>query len=658
MEHARVRTAKTARDVLSYAAIVWHRFRPAVPHPWQLLRLAHLARTSLKTNGVSGLKRRFLEGAQATADYRSWIRTYDTLSEAERAAMRQHIDRLTYKPLISVVMPTYNTPEKWLRLAIESVRKQLYPYWELCIADDASSRPHVRQVLEQYREQDPRITVVLREHNGHISIASNSAISVAGGEFVAFLDHDDELSEHALYMVAVELNAHPEVDILYSDEDKIDGKCRRYDPYFKPDWNPDLFQCQNFVSHLGVYRTCRVREVDGFRVGYEGSQDWDLAMRIVEQIPSSQIRHIPQVLYHWRAIAGSTALDMEQKDYVKDAQVRLLASHFRRIGIDVTILPTVTSHWRIQYPLPQSPPLVTLIIPARSRFDLFQRCIESIQQKTTYPRYELLVVTDQVEDPCLREYVSQLARERRATVLCSEVRGNDAALWNWAVPHARGEVIGLLSSGLKVISPDWLKEMVSHALRPEIGAVGALLYSLHDTIQQAGLIMGLGEGGIAGHAHAGKPRGYTGHNGRAVLTQNLSAVSAACLMLRPELFQQVGGLDEEHLPFAFYDIDLCLRIRALGYRNLWTPYAEFYHDESASRGHQETSERPGQLAAAVTYLQQRWGALLAHDPAYNPNLALDRESFMLAFPPRGQKPRLAEAATTPPAIAVRWSDLV
>jgi glycosyltransferase involved in cell wall biosynthesis len=642
MEHLQVRTVRTARDFLSYAAIVWYRVRPAISQPRQLLRLAHLARTSLKTSGVSGLKRRFLERARSASDYQRWIRAYDTLSEADRAAIRQHIDRLAYKPLISVVMPTYNAAEKWLRLALESVRKQLYPHWELCIADDASSRAHVRRVLEEYRAQDPRLIVVFREQNGHISAASNSAIAVARGEFVALLDHDDELSEHALYMVAVELNAHPEADLLYSDEDKIDGRHRRYDPYFKPDWNPDLFQCQNFVSHLGVYRTCRAREVGGFRAGYEGSQDWDLAMRISEQIPSSHIRHIPYVLYHWRAIAGSTALAMEQKDYAKDAQVRLLASHFQRAGMDVAILPTVTSYWRIQYPLPQPPPLVTLIIPACNRFELFRRCIESIQQKTTYPRCELIVVDDQSEDPHLREYLYQLAREGRVTVLCSEVPGNEAAMWNWAVRHAHGEVIGLLSSALEIISPDWLEEMVSHVLRSEIGAVGAMLYSPNETIQHAGIILGLSEAGIAGHAYAGKPRGYTGGKGRALLLQNLSAVSAACLMLRRELFQQVGGLDEKHLPVAFYDIDLCLRVRELGYRNLWTPYAELYQTNSASQEDEETPERRVQVKAAAAYLQQRWGELLAHDPAYNPNLALDKESFRLAFPPQIQKPWLAK----------------
>jgi GT2 family glycosyltransferase len=459
-------------------------------------------------------------------------------------------------------------------------------------------------------------------------------------------------------MVAVELNAHQEADILYSDEDKIDRRRRRYDPYFKPDWNPDLFQCQNFVSHLGVYRTCRVREVGGFRIGFEGSQDWDLAMRIIEQIPSSHIRHIPHVLYHWRAIAGSTALAMEQKDYAKDAQVKLLASHFQRTGIDVVILPTVTSHWRIRYPLPQPPPLVTLIIPAHHRFELFHRCVESIQQKTTYPRFELIVVDRRLADPCLHEYLAQLARGGQVRVLYCDAASNEASMWNQAVQHARGEVIGLLSGGLEVISPDWLEEMVSHALRPEVGAVGAMMYSSNETIQHAGMITGLGEAGIAGHTYAGKPRGYIGNKGRALLLQNLSAVSAICLVLRRELFQQAGGLDEEHLPVALYDVDLCLRIRVLGYRNLWTPYAELYHDESASLENEETLERQAQFAAEVKYLQQRWGALLAHDPAYNPNLALDRESFMLAFPPRAQKPWLEEIAEKPPAIAARWRDLV
>jgi GT2 family glycosyltransferase len=589
---------------------------------------------------VSALAQRFLERARAASDYQHWISAYDTLTDADRTAIRRHIDRLPYKPFVSVVMPTYNPAEKWLRLAIESVRKQLYPHWELCIADDASSQPHVRRVLEEYQAQDSRIAVVFREHNGHVSAASNSALAVVQGEFIALLDHDDELSEHALYMVAVELNAHPDADVIYSDEDKIEERCHRYGPYFKPDWNPDLFRCQNFVSHLGVYRTWRVRKVGGFRTGYEGSQDWDLAMRIIEQISPSHIRHIPAVLYHWRAIAGSTALAMEQKDYAKEAQRKLLTSHFQRTGVKADILPTVTTHWRIQYPLPQHLPLVSLIVLSHNRFTQLRRCVESIYQKTIYPRFELIIVGDPPGDPRIRDCVCSLSWERPLMVVHPDVPCHDAAMYNCAVRSTHGEVIGLLSDGLEVISPGWLEEMVSHALRPEVGAVGAMLYYPNDTIQHAGMILGGRD--VVSHAYAHKPRGYTGQMGRALLSQTLSAVSAACLVLRRELFHLVGGLDDVRLPVALYDIDLCQRLRERGYRTVWTPYAELYLHESAKEKREDTPGGTARFQAEAEYIKQRWRALLLHDPAYNPNLALDTECFRLAFPPSEQKPWLVE----------------
>jgi len=521
------------------------------------------------------------------------------------------------------------------------VRNQLYPNWEFCIADDASSQPHVRRILEKYQAKDLRIKVVFREENGHIATASNSALEIVSGDFIALLDHDDELAERALYMVAAELNAHPEADLIYSGEDKIDKKNKRYAPYFKPDWNPDLFLSQNCVSHLGVYRTSAVKEIGGFRVGYEGAQDWDLAMRVVEQIPASRIRHIPHILYHWRSIPGSTALATEEKDYTKEAQAKLLTSHFDRLGLDVEIIFIANMHcWRTKYAVPQPPPLVTLIIPTRNGFDLLSRCVESIYQKTTYPNFELLIVDNQSDDPRTLEYLQQLARERGVHVLRYDAPFNFSAINNFAVRHAQGEVIGLINNDLEIISPDWLEEMVSHALRPEIGAVGAMLYYPNDTIQHAGVILGLG--GVACHAYVRKPRGYTGQMGRAVLLQNVSAVTAACLILRRAIFEEVGGLDEEHLSVAFNDIDLCLRIREKGYRNLWTPYAELYHHESASRGCEDTPKKRARFRAEIDYMKQYWEASLLNDPTYNPNLTLDTEDFALAFPPRVEKPWLME----------------
>src|SRR5438093_698436 len=375
--------------------------------PRRVLGFTRKALTTLHSAGWDALRQRLLARLareHATSEYRRWVEAYDSLTDLDRSAIRRHIHRLTNKPLISVVMPTYNTPENWLRLAIESVRNQLYPHWELCIADDASPRPHVRRILEEYGAKDRRIKAVFRAKNGHISAASNSAIQLVTGTFIALLDHDDELPKHALYMVALELNNCPDADLIYSDEDKIDQKSRRYDPYFKPEWNPDLFLSQNYVSHLGVYRTSIVREAGGFQTGYEGAQDWDLALRIIERIPSSHVRHIPRVLYHWRAIPGSNALAVDEKHYVNEAQARVLASHFDRLGLDVEILPAVGGHWRIKYPLPQPPPLVTLIISTLNRFDLLHRCVESIYRKTAYPNFELITVDNRSDDPRIAEF--------------------------------------------------------------------------------------------------------------------------------------------------------------------------------------------------------------------------------------------------------------
>ena len=600
------------------------------------LLLARAVRV-LATDGVGGLKRRLREKINLGYEYTDWIKSYDTLSDADRAAIKHHIGGLPYKPLISVIMPTYNSPEQWLRLAIDSVRKQLYPNWELCIADDASSKPHVREILLQYQSSDARIKVVFRKENGHIAAASNSAMALARGEFVALLDHDDELSEHALYLVAAELNTYRDADLIYSDEDKIDEKGRRYEPYFKPDWNPELFLCQNFVSHLGVYRTTIVREIGGFRQGYEGSQDWDLAMRISERIPFAHIRHIPHMLYHWRAIRGSAALGLAEKKYTRAAQQRTLESHFDRMGLPATVMPRANDYWRIKYPVSVSP-RVTLIIPTRDGFNLLRRCVENIYQKTSYSNFELIVVDNQSKDSKTLNYLALLERERGVRVLHYNAQFNFSAINNFAVKYACGEIIGFVNDDIEVITPDWLEEMVSHAVRREIGAVGAILYYPNDTIQHAGVILGLnGNPGVAGHRYNKRPRGHPGQVSRGQLCQNLSAVTAACLILRRAVFDEVGGFDETNLAIAFNDVDLCLRIAAKGYHNVWTPYAEFYHYESASRGYEDTPEKQKRFESECDYMRRRWGSLLANDPAHNLNLALDRDGG-LAFPPRIEKP--------------------
>ncbi len=601
-------------------------------------RVATRALAIVRAHGIRALARRLLAHEPEPSNYPEWVETYDTLTDVDRALIRRHVDALAYKPLISIVMPTYETPERWLRRAIESVARQLYPHWELCIADDGSTAPHVRRVLEEYRARDPRIRVVLRPQRGHISAASNSAIELVRGEFTAFLDHDDELAEHALYLVAVELGAHPTAEVVYTDEDKLDDHGNRIDPYFKPDWNPDLFLAQNLVTHLCVCRTARVREVGGFRVGYEGAQDWDLVMRITERIGADDVRHIPHVCYHWRAVSGSTALAIGEKRYATAAQQRTLSTHFARRRESVDVLSVAGICWRVRYPLPRPAPLVSVVIPTRDQAALLRRAVASVRERTVYPHVELVVVDNGSADPATLAYLDELAHEPDVRVVRYDGPFNFAALNNLGVRHARGDVLALVNDDVEALGAGWLEEMVSQACRPEIGAVGAMLYYPDDTIQHAGIVLGLGTSGIAAHAYSRRPRGFAGQIGRALLAQTMSAVTAACLVVRRAVFEEVGGFDEAHLAIAYNDVDLCLRLRERGYRTLWTPYAELYHVESASRGYEDTPAKRERFEREVAYMRRRWGDTLAFDPAYNPNLSLTGESFTLAFPPRTEKP--------------------
>jgi glycosyltransferase involved in cell wall biosynthesis len=579
--------------------------------------------------------------------YEKWIEVYDQHSPEVLRAQRERAERFSRRVLISVLMPVYNTPERWLRRAIDSVREQSYPHWELCIADDASPQAHLRPLLEEYARQDRRIKVAFREKNGHISAASNSALELATGEFVALLDHDDEFAPHALFEIAALLEAKPETDYIYSDEDKIDEDGRRHEPYFKPDFLPDLFRSQNYTSHLSVYRTAVVRSAGGFRQGYEGSQDWDLALRVVERMDPSRIRHIPKILYHWRAIPGSTALMLSEKNYPLEAARRALTDHFARTGQPVELLPVPGDHWRVKYPLPARPPLVSLVIPTRNGLRFLQRCVDSILEKTAYPNFEVLVIDNGSDDPATVAYLKTLAegthpllsprgsrqdRQHSARVLHYDAPFNYSAINNFAVKQATGVLVGLLNNDLEVIEPGWLDEMAAQALRPEIGCVGAMLYYPNDTIQHAGAVIGVG--GVAGHAFRDFPRGTEGKFNRARLVQNYSAVTAACLVIRKAVYEQVGGLDEKELAVAFNDIDFCLKVQAAGYRNLWTPFAELYHHESATRGTDNTPEKEDRFRREVETMLLRWGPALTADPAYNPNLTLELNDFSLAAPPR------------------------
>lgn len=568
--------------------------------------------------------------------YQIWIKSFETLTTQDIKKIKSHIETFQIQPKISIIMPVYNTPEMWLREAIESILNQIYENWELCVVDDASPSNAIKQILSEYANDDSRIKIIFREKNGHISAASNSALKICTGEYIALVDHDDKLPIHSLYMMINEINQHPTADLIYSDEDKINESNIRFDPYFKPDWNPDLFNSQNYICHLGLYRTKLVREVGGFREGFEGAQDWDLAMRIIEIIPPENIRHLPFILYHWRSIPGSTARNQSEKDYIFKAQYETLISHFSRINQKAEIIQTNTGYWKIKYELPNPKPLVSIIIPTKNQRQLLEKCINSIFTNTLYDNYELIVIDNLSDDPKTLEFLSSLREKGNVKILNYMKPFNFSAINNYGVQYAEGEIIVFLNNDIEIINPNWLDEMVMHAVRPEIGAVGAKLYYPNGLIQHAGVILGLG--GVAGHAYQNHEKNYPGQMGRALLVQNFSAVTAACMALRKEVFLEVGGFNAEKLPIAFNDVDFCLRVLQSGYRNLWTPFAELVHHESVSRGYEDTPEKQARFVSEIEYMKHVWIDMLELDQAYNPNLSLESEAFTFSFLPRIEKP--------------------
>lgn len=589
----------------------------------------------LKDEGVQGVRRRLNPQAvplPRTTGYAEWVQKFDVIADADRDVICSRIAAMARQPRISVVMPTYNPPLALLDEAIWSVRRQLYTNWELCIADDASSDPGVRQVLTRHSQEDDRIKVLFRDENGHISRATNSALSLATGEYVALLDNDDLLTEHALYWVAQAILDNPEAGLVYSDEDKLSEDGERFDPYFKCEYNPELMLAHNMICHLGVYRKDLVDRVGGFRTGFEGAQDYDLAFRVLEQLRPEQVVHIPRILYHWRAIPGSTASAGSAKDYAAEAGRRAVSEHLQRIGVAAKVLPCpgMPGANRVRYALPKIVPTVSIIIPTRDRIDLLSVCIESIRTRSTYPSIEIIVVDNESVEDKTAEYLDVL-KSQGVVVIRSDEPFNFSRLNNLAAREATGEMLCLMNNDIEITVPEWLDEMVSYACRSEIGCVGARLLYPNNTLQHGGVVIGLG--GVAGHSHKHAAAHDPGYCGRAVLHQSFSAVTAACLLVRKAVYNEVNGLDES-FAVAFNDVDFCLRVRQAGYRNVWTPYAEMIHHESVSRGYEDNPEKIARFNGEVARMIDRWGDVLMHDPAYSPNLTLDREDFSLAWPPR------------------------
>lgn len=570
---------------------------------------------------------RLLEKRREARKYQKWIREHDVLSDADRADIRADIANFVNKPLISILMPTYNIEEKWLRACIESVLRQLYENWEFCIADDCSTKPHVRSVLEEYASSDARIKIVFRETNGHISAATNSALEIATGEFCALLDNDDEISEHALYFVAREINLFPNAAMIYSDEDMIDENNRRYEPKFKPGFSLDLLYSLNFVTHLATYRTDVLRDINGFQIGCEGSQDYDLALRFIEQIDEKQIRHIPHILYHWRAIKGSIALDSNQKSYAHERARTAIASHLARTCAKCVVKKGFAEFHRVIYDLPEKTPFASLILNAHSNDRFLSATITSLLTQTDYENFELLLIT--ANEAVTSKYLTIYANNARVRILHSKQNSLSARL-NFGAKQSKGDVLIFVESGLRIVNKNWLHEMIGCALQPKIGAVGAKLSFPNGTIRHGGYVLGLMN--LIGNAHRGWAVDKVETLARHQVTGNFSAVSSACLAIRREVFDEISGFDAENLPNGLFDADLCLRIGASNRRIVWTPHAELVQIVDSA-----TEKAVSRNSPETVYFKRRYEKILGNDFFYNPNLSLDDENFSVAIPPRFKK---------------------
>ena len=556
--------------------------------------------------------------------YHRWL-SKNFPREAELQKMAETVEIFNYKPVISLIMPVFNTPERFLREAIESVLNQVYPYWELCIADDASTQRHIRTILEEYTAKDNRIKVVYRTENGHISHASNSAIEIAEGEFLALLDHDDLLTPDALYEVALLLNRHPEADMIYSDEDKIDDNNQLRDPFFKPDWCPDSLLSRMYTCHLGTYRRSLVNEIGGFRAGYEGSQDYDLVLRLTEK--TEKIFHIPKVLYHWRIHSDSTAKILTNKSYAKDAAEKAISDALYRRGESGKVIPIHGGHHIVRYEINDFK-LVSIIIPTKNLGDVLDKCLSSIYEKTEYPNYEVLVIDNGSTESRTQQVIDNWKIKEPHRFRCErlDIPFNYSKINNYAVERAKGEYLLFLNNDTEVLTPDWIEAMVEQAQRPCIGAVGALLLYPDNTIQHAGVVAGLG--GVGGHSHKHFQAGSVGYFNHINTVNNFSAITAACLMCRRNVFEEVGGFEED-LAVAFNDVDFCFKLVSEGYKNIYLPHVVLYHYESKSRGYEDTPEKFSRLMSEADYMQNKWSNIIKNDPCYNPNLTREREDYSI-----------------------------
>ena len=606
------------------------------------VRIARVALSIVRASGLRAtlmLVRHVLSGdsTQPGIAYSEWHQRFIKLTKRQINSLSRQVAAIQQPPLISVLMPTYNSNLEHLDQAIQSVRQQIYANWELCIADDASTDPKCREFLKEQASQESRIKLVFRETNGHISEATNSAFAISTGKYFALLDHDDELTIDALAVMVLAATANPHVEFFYSDEDKRDVSGELTEPHFKPDLNRTLALASNYFCHLSMYKRELFERVGGFHTEFNGSQDYDFVLRVLELLPDDKICHVPYILYHWRITANSTSGGNAAKPYARQAALGALEQHLQRRGIKGSfasheIYPDLNV---VNFQL-VTKPSVSIIIPTRDQWQVLKTCLDSLFALTDYPIFEVIVVNNQSVEPETLKYFESLT-DSRIRILDYPKPFNYSAINNYAVSQAKGDFVCLLNNDIEVIHADWLSQMMSFAQFLDTGAVGARLFYPNGLVQHGGVVLGLGGlAGVAGHAHKYFEQDQPGYFARALIAQEFSAVTAACLLVSKAKYQEVGGLTEE-LTVAFNDVDFCLKLLAAGYKNVWTPNARLIHHESLSRGVDQTQEQIERATKEVLYMREHWWQILDNDPAYNRHLTRYTEDFALAWPPTKAK---------------------
>lgn len=558
-------------------------------------------------------------------DYATFIALNDTLKKSDIRAMRKQIQKLPLRPVISLVMPVRAPIEEFFGAALDSVVGQIYPHWELLLAGDFSSDAQGLAIAKAYQSKNAQVKVISVEPEKDLASTLNSALEAAQGEFVARLNQHDQIPPHALFLLAQEIGMHPDADLIYTDNDSIDEANKRLDPCFKPDWNPDLFFSYNYLANLTLYRRLRALELGGYRGGFEGAEDYDLTLRYLRGLPAARIRHIPRVLSHSRVQNQSVALTPSplwgEGGTSHQSGKRALTAYFERSGVTVEDGPA-PGLYRIKYPLPEQLPLVSIIIPTRDRVEILKTCIESIQKITSYPNWELIIVDNGSDEAETLTFLEELANSGNAKIITYDSPFNYSAINNMAVESARGEIIVFMNNDVEVMSAHWLTELVSHAIRPQVGIVGSKLLYSSGVVQHAGIA--LDPNFIAIHLHRYLPIGESGYCHRAAVVQDISAVTGACMAMRAEVFQRCRGFEADQLQVNYSDVDLCLKALELGLNNVFTPYSLLYHHESISRGLNDSIEKVNLLRSEAVYMRRTWGGCLENDPALNINLYNER----------------------------------